>query len=153
MDGLICADCAACRCNTFAIWRPGKSPDIREQARMPCVYDNVLSSGRIPHADSCANPGRDQAQSFRRPGNSVDRGGHVDIFEDPRMTPVGEEGMSGIGLPDPYQPIASRRSDAIPIRFPADGNHITRMDVIGAKYAPFSSFSWGCLAGRLHSWR
>src|SRR5947208_17183620 len=27
------------------------------------------------------------------------------------------------------------------------------MDVIGAKYAPFSSFSWGRLAGRLRGWR
>ena len=74
---------------------------------MPRVYDNVLSGGRVPHTDSCANPARGQAQSFRRPGNGVDCGSHVDAFDDPGMTSVGKEGMSSTGLPYPYQPIAS----------------------------------------------
>src|SRR2546425_162812 len=153
MDGLICGDGAAYRGNTFAIRRPGKSPDIREQAGVPCVSDNVLSGGRIPLVDSCANPARGQAQSFRRPGNGVDCGSHVDTFDYPRMTSVGKEGLSSIGVPDPYQPIASCRSDAISIRFPGDCNHITGMDVIGAKYRPFSSSLWGCLGRRLRGWR
>src|SRR2546421_10751528 len=133
MYGFIDACRTARRCNTCAIRRPGQCGNIGEQTGMSLVDGDGLPGGSVPHIDFCAISCRGNAQSLGRPGDIVDGGRPVHVFEPPGMASICQQGLSCTGIPDSYSTITSSRGDAIATRFPGHCNHPAGMDVIGAK--------------------